>query len=148
MDNPPFINNSIVLQKELQKLRIIRKMEKVKRKRNYQLSKSDKRLIYKKTDGKCHICGISLSIDKFEADHIKAHSQEGNNSVENFLPACKTCNNYRWHYLPLEIQWIFKIGVWARTEIEKNTTTGSLISKQFAIHETKREKRRIKPRVV
>lgn len=146
MNELEYINNPNVLQKELKKLRTERRATKVKRQRNYILSKENREEIYKKTDGKCHICGIDLTINKYEADHIKSHSKKGTNTIENFLPACKTCNNYRWNYLPQELQWILKIGVWARTEIENQTGTGILIAKKFISHEEKREKRRMKPR--
>ncbi len=147
MEELPFINDPTVLQKELIELRVDRKTSKVKRERNYILSKSDRVLIHQKTDGNCHICGVSLSVDKYEADHIKSHSKEGTDTIENFLPACKTCNNYRWDYLPAELQWILKIGIWARTEIQNNSETGSLIAKHFTGHENKREKRRSNPRL-
>jgi len=146
MEELPYIDNPIVFQKELKKIRVERRENKVKRQRNYILSKTDRVLIHQKTDGKCHICGINLSVDKYEADHIKSHSKEGADTIENFLPSCKTCNNYRWDYLPTELQWILKIGVWARTEIENNTATGFLIAKKFTDHEHSREKRRSKPR--
>lgn len=146
MNELEYINNPNVLQKELKKLRTERTASKVKRQRNYILSKENREEIYKKTDGKCHICGIDLTINKYEADHVKSHSKKGTNTIENFLPACKTCNNYRWNYLPQELQWILKIGVWARTEIENQTGTGILIAKKIISHEEKREKRRMKPR--
>ena len=147
MQELPFINNPVVLQKELKKIRTERKATKVKRQRNYILSKPDRALIHAKTDGKCHICGLELEVNKYEADHIKSHSKVGTDTIENFLPACKTCNNYRWDYLPAEMQWILKLGVWARTEIENNTSIGLLIAKDFTSHENRREKRRSKPRI-
>ncbi len=146
MDNLPFIIDRQVLQKELILLRQLRKKSKSKNKRSYILTKSERRLIFEKTDGKCHICGQILAQNKFEADHVKSHSQDGSNKIDNFLPSCKTCNNYRWDYLADELQWILKIGVWARTEIERSTITGNLIADNFIKHEIKREKRRRNPR--
>ena len=146
MQELPYIDNPIVFQKELKNIRTERRATKIKKKRNYIISKANRVLIYQKTDGKCHICGIALSLDKYEADHIKSHSKEGSNIIENFLPSCKTCNNYRWDYLPTELQWILKIGIWARAEIEHSTSTGILIADKFIEHEKRREKRRRIPR--
>jgi hypothetical protein len=48
--------------------------------------------------------------------------------------------------LPQEIQWILKIGIWAKTQISKHTKIGSEIASQFINYEFKRENRRKKPR--
>jgi DNA/RNA-binding domain of Phe-tRNA-synthetase-like protein len=58
MNELEYIDNPIVLQKELKKLRTERRETKVKRQRNYILSEENRVAIYQKTDGKCHICGI------------------------------------------------------------------------------------------
>lgn len=146
MEELLYINNPQTLHEELKKFHILRKTNKVKQTRKYKLSQDDRNLILAKTDGRCHICGISLIKEKFEADHVKSHSKDGQATFENFLPACKTCNNYRWDYLPIEIKWILKIGVWARTEIEKSSKIGFEIAQKFTSHEELRENRRNKPR--
>ena len=66
----------------------------------------------------------------------------GKNEIDNYLAACKVCNNYRWNYLPDEIKWILKIGVWVKTQIEFETDIGKLISIDFVEYEKKREQRR------
>lgn len=142
----PFISSAKDLQIEFKKNRLKRKTNKVKRVRQYSLSKKEREIIHSKTDGKCHICGDNVLVNKFEADHVKSHSKTGTNTIENFLPAFKTCNNYRWDYLPMELQWILKLGVWTRTEIEKGSKTGLILAEKFTEHEVKREKRRRAPR--
>ena len=114
--------------------------------RKYSLSKSDRNEIWNKTDGKCHICGRDVDKENYEADHIRNHSSGGTNLVENFLASCRTCNNYRWHYSPDEIQWILKIGVWAKTKIDHNDKVGKLIAEKFIQKEKERENRRKVPR--
>jgi 5-methylcytosine-specific restriction endonuclease McrA len=149
MQDLPFIDISEAFISEIRRLRTIRKTSKLmKRGRSYGLSKRQRIAILNKTDNKCHFCGGIVSLNQFEADHVKSHALEGTNTVDNFLPACRVCNNYRWHYTPEELQWILKIGVWARGEIEKETGIGSLISTEFIKHETRREKRRKIPRTV
>jgi hypothetical protein len=78
-----------------------------------------------------------------QADHLLAHSAGGTHDVDNYLPAHSICNNYRWDYLPEEFQYILKLGVWAKTQIERGTTVGNDVAISFAGHEARRVKRRI-----
>ena len=71
-----------------------------------------------------------------------AHSTGGAHSVDNYLPAHSICNNYRWHYDAEEFQWILKLGVWLRTQIEKGTTIGQEVGQKFCDHERRRAGRR------
>ena len=146
MNDLPHIKTPIVFQQELKRLHGLRKDGNIKMKRTYRLTKEERKLIYLKTAGKCHVCGQEILIDKFEADHVKSYSSGGTSVTDNFLPSCKTCNNYRWHYLPEEFQWILKLGVWARTEVENNTDVGKLIGSLFIKREKIRENRRKNPR--
>lgn len=147
MNELPFIETPEVFKEELQRLRALRKNGKVKAKRLYSLTKEERKIIHAKTGGKCHVCGQEVSVYKFEADHVKSHSSGGTSIADNFLPACKTCNNYRWHYLPEELQWILKLGVWARTEITSQTELGNRIASVFVGREKLREARRKNPRI-
>lgn len=144
MNDISFIKNPKLLAFHLQELRILRVSKKKKAARKYSLSKADKIAILEKTNYKCHICGGDVSLNTFEADHVEVHSSMPNNNIDNFLPACRTCNNYRWFYEPEEIKWILKLGVWLRTSIEKNTSIGKLAAEKFVQHEIKRDSRRKK----
>lgn len=110
------------------------------RKRN-SLSSEERDLILKKTDHKCHVCGGPID-GYWEADHVLAHSGGGNNSVDNYLPAHRTCNNYRWDYLPEEFQEILRLGVWLRTQIENQTPIGKSAGESFIRYEKGRIARR------
>lgn len=105
------------------------------------LTKSERLQVLGKTDSRCHICGGEIE-GRWDADHVLAHSGGGDHSVDNYLPAHGTCNNYRWDYLPEEFQLIVKLGVWARTEIEKGTRVGRSIESEFTKHEARRIARR------
>ncbi len=107
------------------------------------LSKSDKDRIFRKTKGRCHICGGIIK-GKWQADHVFAHALGGDHNPDNYLPAHEICNNYRWFYEPEEIQWILKLGVWLRTQIEKATPIGRLAAEGFCAHERRRAGRRKK----
>ncbi len=120
-----------------------RKAAKQKRPRNTKLTKKQRQLVLDKTGGKCHICGIALEVNNFQADHVQSHTTGGSSTIDNFLPSCSTCNNYRWHYLPEEIQMILKLGVWTKTQIERETKLGEAITESFMKYEARRERANI-----
>jgi|GEM_PF-1360335 len=110
------------------------------------LSSLQRKLVLSKTGGLCHICGCELSEDNFHCDHIKPYSQEGTDEIDNFLPCCNFCNNYRWNYSPEEIQWILKLGVWLKTKIQSSEDIGLVAGTDFIKDEIERENRRKFPR--
>jgi len=105
------------------------------------LTAAERRRVLAKTSGRCHICGGPVEGDAWQADHVIAHSAGGVHEVDNYLPAHSTCNHYRWDYLAEEFQYILKLGVWARTQIERGTIVGNEVATAFAAHETRRVKR-------
>ncbi len=106
------------------------------------LSDRNRQLVLEATGGRCHICGGEVGA-QWQADHVLAHSGGGSNDHNNFLPAHALCNNYRWDYLPEEFQLILKLGVWARTEIEKGTRNGQAMAASFTAKESSVQSRRV-----
>ena len=125
----------------IESLKLSRRESKIKTKRS-SLSPLQRKRILAKTDRRCHICGIELGLTEFQADHVKAHSAGGEHNENNYLPACFTCNNYRWHYSPEEIQIILKLGVWAKTKITNDPVFGLKLANAFMKHEMSMRKRR------
>lgn len=125
----PFLEEEYLL--KLKNLKHLRESGKIKAKRKGTLNAAQRRIIFEKTGGLCHICGIQLDFNKFQADHVKPYTSGGIHDVSNFLPACNTCNNYRWHYLPEEIQIILHIGVILKTQIVKETPLGKMMLKKI-----------------
>lgn len=115
----------------LQQLHAQRKANKKPNPRTTRLTPLQRAKILEKTDGCCHICGCKLEADNFQADHVQNHVGGGASKLDNFLASCNTCNNYRWHYIPEEIQWILKLGVFAKTQIETQTVAGITIAEAF-----------------
>jgi 5-methylcytosine-specific restriction endonuclease McrA len=116
-------------------------LEKANKSKRHPLKRMERELILSKTDSRCHICGGPVG-NNWHADHILAHSAGGEHSPDNYLPAHPVCNNYRWDYLPEEFELILKLGVLARTEIEKGTIVGKEVSKKFLQKEKQRIGRR------
>jgi hypothetical protein len=105
------------------------------------LNEDERNRVLAKTGGNCHICGGDVG-EGWQADHVRAYSAGGTDDVANYLAAHKLCNNYRWDYSPEEFQMIVKIGVWARTQIERKTLLGRGMCEAFVTSEVRREKRR------
>lgn len=127
--------------RSLRSLRRDRKLElrgKVIRK---PLSPTERDVVFRKTAGRCHICG-GLIEGAWEADHVFSHSLGGQHAADNYLPAHQICNNFRWFYGTEEFQWILKLGVWLRTQIETQTLLGRHAAKAFCSHERARARRR------
>lgn len=112
------------------------------RARRSRLSGTERDEILRKTGGRCHICGGAIGSEGWHADHVLAYSTGGKHSVDNYLAAHTLCNNYRWHYDAEEFQWILKLGVWLRTQIEKGTKTGRDAAEGFCGHDRHRATRR------
>jgi hypothetical protein len=88
--------------------------------------------VLKTTGSQCHVCGALIDVEQpWQADHVLAHSGGGPDSTQNFLPAHRLCNNYRWDYGSEEFQWILKMGVWART-LMKNSSPGKGLGRRMA----------------
>lgn len=107
------------------------------------LTKAQKERILAKTDSRCHLCGGRID-GKWQADHVLAYSGGGQHWEDNYLPAHKFCNNYRWHYTAEEFQQILKLGVWARTQIQRLTRVGRYVAEEFLKHEKRRAARSTK----
>ncbi len=125
------------------KLRRLREERKVanRGRGRQQLTAAERAAVLATTSGKCHICGGDID-GSWNADHVLAHSAGGAAAPGNYLPAHGTCNNYRWDYLPEEFELILKLGVWARTQVERGTAVGLAVADKFAAHEASRIRRR------
>lgn len=114
-----------------------------RRPRGARLTTTQRNEVLKKTAGRCHICGGEIH-GPWCADHVFAHSAGGAHAADNYLPAHGLCNNYRWDYLPEEFQLILKLGVWARTQVERSTVVGRAIDLYFSQYEAGRIARRVR----
>ena len=136
------VDEFVQLLRSLRKARQQRKTAlRAERLRRQTLSAHERAEIFRKTDGRCHICGGAID-GAWQADHALAHSGGGEHRADNYLPAHVLCNNYRWDYSPKEFLHILKLGVWLRTQIERATPVGRLAAERYVAHEKVREGRR------
>lgn len=64
------------------------------------LSKQERLAIYAKTQGHCAYCGIEITLQQMQADHVVplgGWSVKGEDDLGNMLPACRSCNHYKGH---------------------------------------------------
>jgi hypothetical protein len=107
------------------------------------LTAKERIAILSKTDGRCHICGGVIDPHSYwEADHVLRRAVGGGNKSDNYLAAHGLCNTYRWDHLPDEMQWVLKIGVWARMQMEKHSEFGRKMTQLFFENELRRERRK------
>jgi len=103
-----------------------------------------RKAVFEKTGGVCHICGGDLGT-RWAVDHVKPLAKGGQNTVENYLPACGPCNRLKWHRSPEAIRRIMQLGVYAKKEIEHNTGLGKRLAALFERKERLNGTRRVKP---
>jgi 5-methylcytosine-specific restriction endonuclease McrA len=132
---------------ELRGLRRQRKQSlKIENRARQSLSAAERNAIFTKTGGRCHVCGGTIH-GAWQADHVFPHSSGGDHAADNYLPAHPLCNNYRWDYTAEEFQYILKLGVWLRTQIERKTPLGLRVAQSFLAYEAVRESRRKRPQI-
>ena len=143
MDEPKVPTSAARLTRRLWRLHQVRKKlhRKTRGLRRQALMPTERAKILASTGRRCHICGGKIR-SKWQADHVLAHAANGRHAIDNYLPAHRLCNNYRWDYSPEEFQWILKLGVWTRTQIERATRLGTEVRTSFLDYERRRHGRR------
>ena len=144
-DNWPPRKRATYLRKKFSRLNEKRKNEMALRRSESPLARKrltaqQRKRVLTKTGGRCHICGGKVG-QRWQADHVHPHGHGGNHAEDNYLAAHAICNNYRWHYLPEEFQYIMKLGVWAKKQVEQGTAVGDMIAAGFVQQERRRMRR-------
>ena len=114
------------------------------------ISLENKKVIFQKTGGLCHFCGEELVFNakrgengRWNVDHILPFSHKGKDSIENYLPICKTCNRLRWNFESNKIRDLLRYGIVAYKQIRKKTSTGKemliLYNKQIELNKKRRK---------
>ena len=69
--------------------------------RRKRFSSAEREAVYKKMGGHCAYCGQEITLHEMQIDHVIPIKQSGLNTMDNLLPACRSCNHYK-HTLTLE----------------------------------------------
>lgn len=69
-----------------------------------------------------------------------SHTHGGEHAEGNYLPAHSGCNVDRRHYLPEELQIIYKLGILARSEVAQGTRLGVQVAERYQVRERAKER--------
>lgn len=64
-------------------------------KRRKSISKATRQKVLDKYGGHCAYCGKTLDLKTLRVDHLHPHYRGGEDSFENYMPACYQCNFYK-----------------------------------------------------
>lgn len=62
------------------------------------LTQQERLEVYRKMGGHCAYCGCVIEYKDMQVDHVKplnGWSEEGTDTLDNMLPACRSCNHYK-----------------------------------------------------
>ncbi|MDE6455005.1 MAG: HNH endonuclease [Dysosmobacter sp.] len=59
------------------------------------LSPRERQTVYRKTNGRCAYCGGYIKFKEMQVDHVMPLRKGGADTLENMLPACRSCNHYK-----------------------------------------------------
>lgn len=63
------------------------------------IPKPIRQAVYNKYKGHCAYCGHKLEYKDMQVDHvISLYAHGGENSIENYMPTCRICNQYKSTY--------------------------------------------------
>ena len=65
-------------------------------------SPSQKEKLFAEAGGACIYCGLPLTVDSFEIDHIVPKARGGSNNYENIVCSCPACNDLKKDLMPVE----------------------------------------------
>lgn len=51
--------------------------------------------VYRKYDGHCAYCGAKIDIKDMQVDHLIPFYNDGEETIDNYMPACRQCNFYK-----------------------------------------------------
>jgi hypothetical protein len=51
--------------------------------------------VYAKCEGHCAYCGHAITMDQMQIDHVHPRVAGGPDDIENMVPSCRYCNNYK-----------------------------------------------------
>ncbi len=59
------------------------------------ISKKIREAVYEKYDGHCAYCGQKISLSEMQVDHFIPVYKDGEETIDNYMPACRQCNFYK-----------------------------------------------------
>ena len=57
--------------------------------------KIDRQALWKRYNGHCAYCGTEIAYKDMQVDHVKPKIWGGDDSPDNLMPSCRSCNHYK-----------------------------------------------------
>ena len=87
------------------------------------LTPGERKQVLRAAGRRCHICGGPAG-EKWEADHVRSVARGGSDQLNNYLPACRTCNGLKWHRKSLEMRQLLRWGLLMKQQMRRGTALG------------------------
>lgn len=102
------------------------------------LTKKQRGVVWKKSNGKCWYCGVSLPEKGWHADHFEPVYRQGgelwkpdNDVIENIVPACAPCNLFKSVFSAEE----FRQEIYFQADRARKTSVNFRTAERFGIIE-------------
>ena len=59
------------------------------------LVQKEREAVYNKMSGRCAYCGEPIGFCAMQVDHVIPLRKGGEDTLENMMPACRSCNRYK-----------------------------------------------------
>ena len=59
------------------------------------LTKAERERVYRKCNGRCAYCGCVINYKDMQVNHAIPLRKGGSDTLNNMLPACRSCNHYK-----------------------------------------------------
>ena len=59
------------------------------------MKKSLRVKVYNKYNQHCAYCGVELEYKEMQVDHLKSKYYGGLDDIDNLMPSCRKCNNFK-----------------------------------------------------
>ena len=59
------------------------------------LTKKERQAVFDRMKGHCAYCGCEITLSEMKVDHVMPLRKGGPDTLENMLPACRSCNHYK-----------------------------------------------------
>ena len=96
----------------------------------------ERNAIYDKCDACCAYCGVHIDFKDMQVDHVMPLRKGCTDSLDNMLPACRSCNHYK-STLTLEQ---FRAAIEKMPQVLERDNTTYKIARRFGVVKTGKPK--------
>ena len=95
------------------------------------MKKEIRQQVLDKCGGRCAYCGNEITLKAMQVDHVQAKRRDGKDDIDNFLPACRSCNATKATYTVEE----FRVRLWFDVDRIRRDSSKFRILERFGLIE-------------